>query len=319
MRKLIIIVLLLLAGLSIFGFRFRADKTEPTDETRLTRDAGGREVRIPARPQRVIALNSSNIDLYYGAGGSVIAKPDNVTLRQDLAEKIKDLPTIGESGAPSVEKIISLKPDLVLGLNMAFHQRLVEPLEQAGIPVLLQSLGGYHDTLERLRFYGQLSGKSQQAEEAVSAMEEKLTAALEKKKDQESPRVLLLFGTPDSYSVALPSSFSGSLLNLLNGKNVADGQDAMSDKTPYMSFNMEFVVKAAPDMIFMLMHGNGTGNDEARRLVEQNAVWRQLGAVKSGKVYILPYALFGINPGTQTGEAIEYMGNLLYGGGDEVQ
>lgn len=316
MRKLIIIVLLLLAGASLWGFRFRADKAEQTEETRLIKDASGREISIPARPQRVIALNSSNIDLYYGAGGSVIAKPDKVTLRGDLAEKIRDLPTIGESGAPSVEKIISLKPDLVLGLNMAFHQRLVEPLEQAGIPVLLQSLGGYHDTLERLRFYGQLSGKSQQAEEAVSAMEEKLVSALEKKNGKDSPRVLLLFGTPDSYSIALPSSFSGSLLELLQGENVAEKQSAMSEKTPYMSFNMEFVVRAAPDMIFILIHGSEADNDGIRQLMEQNAVWRQLGAVKSGKVYILPYALFGINPGTRTGEAIEYMGNLLYGGGE---
>lgn len=319
MRKLIIIVLLLLAGVSIFGFRLRADKAGPTKETRLVEDASGRQISIPARPQRVIALNSSNIDLYYGAGGSVIARPDKVMLREDLAGKIKDLPTIGESGAPSVEKIISLKPDLVLGLNMAFHQRLVEPLEQAGIPVILQSLGGYQDTLERLRFYGQLSGKLQQAEEAVSAMEEKLAAALEKKKDKDSPRVLLLLGTPDNYSIALPSSFSGSLLDLLQGENVAKGQNAMSERTPYMSFNMEFVVRAAPDMIFILIHGNETGNDDVRRLIEQNAVWRQLSAVKSGKVYILPYALFGINPGTQTGEAIEYMGNLLYGGGDEIK
>lgn len=319
MRKLIIIVLLLLAGASIFGFRLRTGKTGPIEETLLIKDASGREISIPAHPHRVIALNSSNIDLYYGAGGSVIARPDKVTLKKGLAEKIKDLPTIGESGAPSVEKIISLKPDLVLGLNMAFHQKLVEPLGQAGIPVLLQSLGGYNDTLERLRFYGQLSGKPLQAEKAASAMEEKLAEALAKKKDEGSPRVLLLFGTPDSYSIALPSSFSGSLLDLLQGENVAEGQSAMSEKTPYMPFNMEFVVRAAPEIIFILIHGNEADNGAVRQLIEQNTVWRQLGAVKSGKVYVLPYDLFGINPGTQAGEAIEYMGNLLYGDGDEVK
>lgn len=128
------------AGLLVFGRR--PDGRFPAVKTRLVEAGAGRPVTVPERPKRVIALNSSNIDLFYGAGGEVIARPNKVTVRESVMEKIKDLPLVGEAGTPSVETIVSLKPDLVLGLNMPFHQKLREPLERASIPVLLQSLGG---------------------------------------------------------------------------------------------------------------------------------------------------------------------------------
>lgn len=153
MRRLIIIVMLLLAGAGLLVFGRRPDVRFSAVKMRLVEDGAGRPVIVPERPKRVIAMNSSNIDLFYGAGGEVIARPNKVTVRDSVMEKIKDLPLVGEAGTPSVETIVSLKPDLVLGLNMPFHQKLREPLERAGIPVLLQSLGGYRDTVGRLEFY----------------------------------------------------------------------------------------------------------------------------------------------------------------------
>lgn len=315
MRKLIIIVAILLAGTGFLVFSRQTNKQPETADTRVVEDGNGRRVTIPKQPQRIIALNSSNIDLIYGAGGSVIARPNRVSVRESVMEQIKDLPLVGESGAPSVETIVSLKPDLVLGLNMPFHQKLAEPLEQVGIPVLLQSLGGYGDTVERLRFYGELSGKPETAKTAIDNIEKKLAEALEKKKGR-SPRTLLLFGTPDSYSMALPESFAGSLLELLGGDNVAAGQQSVSEKLPYMSFNMEYVVKSDPDLILLIVHGAGDNGSVIRGAMDRNTAWRELRAVKNGNVHVLPYELFGINPGVRTGDSIEFLGNLLYGDGE---
>lgn len=314
MRKIVIIVVLLLAGAAVLGYGRHTKNMGEASKTRLVTDGASRQVTIPVRPQRVIALNSSNIDLYYGAGGQVIARPSRVTMSEAVMEKIEGLPVIGESGSPSIEKLVALKPDLVVGLNMSFHQLLAQPLEEAGIPLLLISPGNYENIIELLEFYGQLSGKPEKARETINGLERKRAGALEKK-DGNSRRALLLFGTPGSYSMAMPESFSGGLLELLGSENVAAGHTEVAQKAPYITMNMEFVVKSDPDIILLITHGGYSDNNKMRKTLEKNSAWQQLKAVKAGEVYVLPYHLFGINPGTQTGEAIEYLASVLYGTG----
>ena len=43
--------------------------------------------------------------------------------------------------------------------------------------------------------------------------------------------------------------------------------------------------------------------------------WSQVRAVRQGKVYALPTALFTVNPGSRIADAMEYMADRLYGGG----
>lgn len=147
-------------------------------------------------------------------------------------------------------------------------------------------------------------------------IEKKLAEALEKR-DGRGPRTLLLFGTPDSYSMALPGSFAGSLLELLGGDNVAAEQGRVAEAMPYMSFNIEFVVKSDPDLILLIVHNGCSG--AFLETLKRNSAWRALRAVKRGDVRVLPYQLFGINPGVRTGESIEFLGNLLYGGGRKAE
>ena len=47
--------------------------------------------------------------------------------------------------------------------------------------------------------------------------------------------------------------------------------------------------------------------------MEKDELWGQVAAVKNKQVYNLPDTLFSSNPGSQVGEAMEFMANLLYG------
>ncbi|MDL2281148.1 ABC transporter substrate-binding protein [Selenomonadales bacterium OttesenSCG-928-I06] len=316
MKKALVALLVILIAVCAWGYKQQSE-TASTVKTRVVVDDTSKAITIPEKPQRVIALNSSNIDLYYGAGGTVIARPNKVTLNKETMAKVENLPTIGEAANPSIEQIVALKPDLVLGLNMPFNQNLVPILEKADIPVLLVSLGDYQDTLNRLKFFGELSGHSEIAQQTIDSLEKKKEEALAKNKNNAKPRTLILFGTPENYMMALPKSFPGGLIELLGAENIAKDEKGMSETLPYASFNIEFVIKANPDIVLLIVHGEQNSAEKIQQDMAKHTSWQHLKAVQEKRVYVLPFHLFGINPGVQTGEAIEYLGDILYNPGGE--
>lgn len=126
--------------------------------SRLIMDNAGRIVTLPRKPGRVIALNASNLGLFYAAGGKVIGKVATNLLPLAILEQVKNVPNVGIPPCPDVAKIIAMEPDLVLGMHVPMHHNLARVLEKAGIPILLQALEHYTDVLSMLKLYGELSG-----------------------------------------------------------------------------------------------------------------------------------------------------------------
>ena len=67
-------------------------------------DSTGTTVKIPVHPQRVIILNASNVDMYYGAGGTVIGRPATTAYDEELHHKLATIPEIGTIHSPNIKK-----------------------------------------------------------------------------------------------------------------------------------------------------------------------------------------------------------------------
>lgn len=278
-------------------------------------DSAGRRVMVPVRPQRVVALNASNLDLYYAAGGTVIGRPTTVALSAELLGQIRDIPQIGETSAPNLEKIMALRPDLILGVDVPFHHMLLPALEKAGIPILLQTLPDYGKVLETIRFYGTLTGNQQKTGSSLAEIERKVGNAKQKTIGKPAPRVLVVWGSPESFNMAMPTSFVGNLVEMLGGINVAAGASPTADKNPYMPLSLEYVARADADVILLVTHGaDDRVNEKFRKELASHPAWQGMKAVRAGRVHKLPYQLFAVNPGTQVGIALELLATYLYTG-----
>ena len=277
-------------------------------------DSANRTVQIPARPQKVIVLNPSNLDLYFAAGGTVVGKPTTDALPPIVKEAFKAVPAVGTTANPNVEQMLALRPDLVLGVNIPPHHNLIPVLEKAGIPILLQTLESYQQILDTLLFYGELTGQSQQAAQAVSNLNSKYQEITAKRNGVKTPpKTLIVWGSTESFSMATPSSFAGDLLQRLGASNIADGQDALSAKMRYVPLSMEYVAKNNPDVILLITHSSDEKvGEKFRNELAKHPAWQGLKAVKDNRVHQLPYHLFAVNPGTRVGEALEVLSQLLY-------
>lgn len=275
-------------------------------------DATGTEITIPKHPQRVVILNSANLDMYYAVGGTVVGKPRSSYLSPELIKATADVPSIGTIHSPNVEAIIGLHPDLVIGLNVPFNTNLREMLGQAGIPLYINDLNSYDDMIKELEFFGTLTNHEDVARATSERALEGYNEIVRLARAEQGPRTLIIFGAPGSFSMATTASFSGNLLKILGGDNIADRDSSLTGE--YVPLSMEYIIKTDPEVIFFIsMTKKPDSIDTFKRDMQENSAWQQVSAVKDGRIYYLSGGLFAANPGTKINEALQIMYEDLYG------
>ncbi|MCX8070048.1 MAG: hypothetical protein N2738_06045, partial [Thermodesulfovibrionales bacterium] len=68
-----------------------------------------------------------------------------------------------------------------------------------------------------------------------------------------------------------------------------------------------------PDAMLVITHGyDDKVKEKLKREITEHPAWKDMRAVKEGKIYILPYELFGVNPSVRVSDAIEHLARILY-------
>lgn len=95
-----------------------------------------RAVRVPCSPRRVVVLGTYQAEILKALGQEkrVVAVTDSIKESRGWLKYVLNLPSVGSAGTPNIEKIVSLKPDLVLEWNLKPDLR--NKLTRAGIPVM---------------------------------------------------------------------------------------------------------------------------------------------------------------------------------------
>ena len=315
MMKMVITVLAICAAVGIFFWQGSGEKATSQGDTRQVVDSVGRTVTIPREVKRVVLLNASSMEIFCEAGGCdlIVGKPTTKATPPKWQEKLKDVPEVGILHSPNIETILSLKPDLVIGVNVPFHHTLIKTMEGAGIPMVLRSLESYEHVLESLTFFGDIIGTPEVAKAKIAEVEAQYQAVTAKYSGQKPPKTLIIWGSPDSFQMASKKSFVGDLLERLGGNNIADHADGAVGQVGFLPFGMEFVAKEDPEVICLVTHSSDPSvRDKFLAQMNEQAIWSGITAVKTGRVYALPYELFAVNPGTQTAEAIDVLAQIVF-------
>ena len=313
MKKYILLVFVVIIALAGYFLLARGQHKLASNAAITVTDSTGAQVHIPAEPKRIVFLNASNLEIFASLGGKAVGKPTSNSYPEDIKQSLKDIPEVGQIHAPNLEKIMSLKPDLVVGTNVPFHVMLRKPLEMAGVPLYLNMINSYEDVLKSIDDFGRFAGREKEATAKRAEIEKayaELTKDVEKGK---GPKVLIIFGAPDSFNMSTKLSFSGDLVERLGGVNIANKADNVKDSS-FIPLSMEFVAKENPDVVMLItMGGSREILEKLRSDMRDNVIWHDVNAVKNNRVYQLPPSLFTVNPGTHTIDAMKIMKDYMYG------
>jgi iron complex transport system substrate-binding protein len=260
MRHILLFTLLLACGL------------RPCVASRTLTDETGHTVTLPDHPHRIICLVPSITDDVFslGAGDEVVAISDYVQFPAEARSK----PSVGSISNPSLEAILALRPDLVLGMPHLNDQAVLEQLRHLSIPVYLVDPHGVAGILHSITSLGQATDREAQASAVVARLTQRIDAVRASVKNKPVIEVFM----PVSYDPVITigqGAFITEIIALAGGRSITDD---LRQEWPHIS--MEAVVARAPHALLMLRGGHTTLES-----LKDRPGWNVLPAVRAGRVY----------------------------------
>lgn len=236
--------------------------------------ADGVSLTLAAPAQRVISLAPDFSELMFdvGAGGDLVGTVEY----SDYPAAAKQVPRVGDGFHVDVEKIMALKPDLVLAWQGGTPQALVDKLRSLKLPVLAIGTRELSDVAANLETLGLATGHEAGARQAAGDFRTRL-AALQAQYAHVAPiRVFYEISPQPLYTVGGAQSIS-RLMAICGGQNIFVD---LSELAPVVG--LEAVLARDPQTI---LTGDGEGDVAARFKLWQQ--WPKLSAVRYGNLYAM--------------------------------
>lgn len=245
------------------------------------------------RPQRIVSLAPNMTELLFalGLGDKIVG----VTSFCDFPEEAKKKPKVGGMSNPSLEAVVSLKPDLVVMSIDGNPKEFEERLRSLNIRTYVFRTKRIGEFARGVKELGKVLGVGGRAEAFADDIEKALDRH-RRSAPGKTKRVLFIIW-PEPLIVAGPGSITDDALNLLGQKNIA-----ASAKSAYPKYSIEEVIRSGPDIIFI---GKGEGMDKVSKGLLGRL--KSVPAVKSGRVFLVSDRLYRLTPRTVDGlEELSY-------------
>ena len=266
--------------------------------TRVLTDDAGRRVSVPFKVDRVISLapNLTEIVFAVGAGDRLVGR----TSYCDFPAEAKSIPEIGDTLHPSLERIISLKPQVVLISTASQLEIFTQQLQNQNIAVFVtdpHDLDGVFRSIEQI---GEIVGQKEQAGLLVQKLRERAQTVEEKVKPQPPVRVFYQLSAEPLYTAG-HDAFVTDLMRRAGALSVtADVPGA------WPRYSNESALAAKPEAIILPTGGSmGAANSTVTEAL------RQSPAALQGRVYKINDDHL-TRPGPRSIDGLEEMARALH-------
>jgi iron complex transport system substrate-binding protein len=260
-------------------------------------------LRFAAEARRIISIIPATTEMLFamGAGDRLVA----VGTYDHFPAEVEHLPRVGALLDPDIERIITLRPDLVVLYGTQSDLR--SQLDRAGIPYYLYVHRGLPDVAETIRSLGARVGLEREANTLAARVERQVADVRTRVANRPRPRTLLVFGRePGSLRDIESSGGVGFLHDMLEA---AGGSDVFADiRQQNVATSTEMVLARAPEVIIELHYAQGRPRNV------DLAAWDALPsvpAVRNHRVYVLQGGEFVI-PGPRVGVATERLSRAIH-------
>jgi iron complex transport system substrate-binding protein len=259
---LVIILFILIGGGNSFAATF-------TDEV-------GRKLEAQGSPQRIVSVAPSVTETLFalGLGDRLVGVSSYCQFPSEALKKEK----VGGYINPSLEKIVALRPDLVIGIAEGDLKTFVDKLAKLKIPVYITNPKNVSEVITSMQHIGEVTYSVQSAQRVTQAMKERIQAIRTKVQGRPHPRVLHVLNFEPLISAG-KGTFVDDLIRLGGGRNIAE-----TAQGKYPRFSLEEVLAVDPEVIILASMRSDDPLTEQRRWWER---WKTITAVRQGRIHVL--------------------------------
>jgi len=253
-------------------------------------DALGRTISLREYPTRIVSTAPSNTEILLALG--LREKLVGVTHFYGSPEKVQGIERVGGYTNPSVEKIVSLKPDIVFAAR-GNPRDVIEELRRHGIIVFTLDTKTVPGLLEDIHKVAALSGTTDQATRLIAKIQKDMRAIRQttgRLSDDKKPRVLWL-AQEEPLRTAGPGSLVDELIRIAGGKNVA-----ADEKSLWPAYSTEKLLLHDPEVVIL---GEDKYKNSPNAVAEtldrfrRDAIWKNISAVGNDRVHYIPTDILG--------------------------
>lgn len=266
MKKFLLFIIFLISAVNIYSIKI---------ENNMAVDSFGNSVPLKEY-NKIIAADPSAVEIFYLIGGedkiSAVAKTKINKIYPE--EKTKLLESVGSITRPSIEKIISLNPDLVI-LNPMGAVKTAELLKKYNIPYFIDRSVTFDEIFLKTKIYGIFTGQEKNAEKLIEDKKNKLDKIKNEIEDKNLKGVILYSSSPlISFS---KETIPSEIMEILKIKNIADS--FLHGKKGIIS--PDVMLTENPDIIIGTMKIHS-----AEDIVKTNEFLKYSKAYKNNNIYV---------------------------------
>ena len=266
MKKFLLFIIFLISAINIYSIKI---------ENNMAVDSFGNSVLLKEY-NKIIAADPSAVEIFYLIGGedkiSAVAKTKINKIYPE--EKTKLLESVGSITRPSIEKIISLNPDLVI-LNPMGAVKTAELLKKYNIPYFIDRSVTFDEIFLKTKIYGIFTGQEKNAEKLIENKKNKLLKIKNEIEDKNLKGVILYSSSPMiSFS---KETIPSEIMEILKIKNIADsfphGKKGIISPDVMLTENPDIIIGT------MKIHS-------AEDIVKTNEFLKYSKAYKNNNIYV---------------------------------
>ncbi|MFI6610880.1 ABC transporter substrate-binding protein [Streptomyces sp. NPDC050507] len=260
------------------------DSSTPSKTTQVT-DATGTSVKVPAAPERVVALSEMDLDAALALG----VKPVGLTAGRGqkgapgyLTDQAKGIPVVGAVTGPDIEKVVQAKPDVILAGQLADEQ-VLQQLRKIAPTVV--TIDGTKDWKKALTLTGKALGRDNNAEAFLADYATRAAALKQDLGAEAGKSVSVARYSAKGSAVMQQGVFISDVLNDLGFTRPGiQNEKGEGHSTPISDENLKEI---DGDRLFIgTLTSTGSDQDLVAELSKKPA-YKQLKAVSSGRSTVI--------------------------------
>jgi iron complex transport system substrate-binding protein len=243
---------------------------------RIFTDEMGRQVRIPYPAKRIISLAPSITEILFALG--LDEEVAAITNFCDYPETVLNKPRIGGFVNPDIEKIVSLKPDLIIGIRDGNRIDTVHRLNDSGFPVYLIDPKGFDGVMRTIKNIGDVVGREKESRKMIKEMVNKREKIITLTQSLPKPKIFFQLGDAPMVTVG-KGTLADDLIRLAGGRSISE-----DESVSYPVYSIETVLLKAPEIIIMTSMDS---KKNSPHLVKKWESWKSIPAVRTNSIYVI--------------------------------
>lgn len=264
------------------------------------RDEVGREVTFRFPPKKIISLAPNITEILFSL--SLDEEIVGVSIHCNYPDKAKSKPRVGTYLGVDFERVVHIRPDLIIATGAGNPRDVVERLEKLGLQTYVVFPKNFDGILQSIIHIGQVVDRKKKALTIVQNMETRKERIVRLTKRLNKPKVFFQIGEAPIFTVG-KGSFGDNLINLAGGQNIAGREKEM-----YPRWGIEEVIKRSPDVI-IISSMNPKGDYD--RVLKEWDRWKVISAVRNRRIHLINSDLVD-RPSPRIIDGLEEMAKILH-------